>query len=64
MRFFSTGEVARLLQVPKYKVEYQRACGRLPDPVRVGSMHVYTAFDVVKIAEVLGVDLPVFKEEE
>lgn len=57
-QLFSTGQVARLVGVPTYKIEYAHANNRLGEPAqRVMNKRLYTAADVQRVAQHFGVTL-------
>lgn len=53
---YSTGQLARLLGIPAYKIGYAHATGRLEEPAfRFLDKRCYTAADVVRVAAHFGV---------
>lgn len=55
---FSTGQLARLLGIPAYKIGYAHATGRLEEPAfRFLDKRCYTAADVRRVATHFGVTL-------
>lgn len=57
-QLFSTGQVARLVGVPSYKIEYAHANNHLGEPTqRVMNKRLYTAADVRRVAQHFGIVL-------
>ncbi len=57
-QLFSTGQVARIVGVPPYKIGYAHANNRLAEPVhRVMNKRLYTPDDVRRVALHFGVEL-------
>lgn len=55
---FSTGQLARLLGIPAYKIGYAHATGRLEEPAfRFLDKRCYTAADVCRVATHFGVTI-------
>lgn len=55
---FSTGQLARLLGIPAYKIGYAHATGRLEEPAfRFLDKRCYTAADVRRVAAHFGVTI-------
>jgi DNA-binding transcriptional MerR regulator len=55
---FSTGQVARLLGVQPYQIEYAHATGHLAEPgTRFLGKRVYTSEDVCRAAQHFGVEV-------
>ena len=55
---FSTGQLARLLGIPAYKIGYAHATGRLEEPAfRFLDKRCYTAADVCRVAAHFGVTI-------
>ena len=53
---YSTGQLARLLGIPAYKIGYAHATGRLEEPAfRFLDKRCYTAVDVCRVATHFGV---------
>lgn len=57
-QLFSTGQVARIIGVPPYKIGYAHANSRLAEPAqRVMNKRLYTPDDVRRVAVHFGVEL-------
>jgi len=56
-KFYSTGEVVRLLGVQPYRIEYALATGRIPEPSRVFNKRAYQWREVMALAEHFGIDV-------
>lgn len=55
---YSTGQLARLLGIPAYKIGYAHATGRLEEPAfRFLDKRCYTAADVRRVATHFGVSI-------
>jgi hypothetical protein len=55
----SLKDVARLLAVPAYRIEYRLAQGRVPEPsLRIAGRRVFSSQDLANLAASLGVTLP------
>jgi DNA-binding transcriptional MerR regulator len=55
----SLKDVARLLAVPAYRIEYRLAHGLVPEPsLRVSGRRVFSSQDLANLAASLGVTLP------
>lgn len=55
---YSTGQLARLLGIPAYKIGYAHATGRLEEPAfRFLDKRCYTAADVCRVAAHFGVTI-------
>ena len=54
----TVGKVAQQLSVPEHRIQYLFRARKIPDVARVGGRRVFTAEDVQRIAEVLGVSYP------
>ena len=51
INFFSTGQLARLLQIPSYKIGYAHSTGQLAEPnFRFLGKRCYDEFDVRRVA--------------
>jgi DNA-binding transcriptional MerR regulator len=56
-QLFSTGQVARLLGVPSYRIEYAHTNNGLGEPVqRVMNKRLYTLDDLRRVAKHFGVE--------
>jgi DNA-binding transcriptional MerR regulator len=55
---FSTGQLARLLGIPAYKIGYAHSTGRIAEPAfRFLDKRCYTAADVIRVAAHFGVTI-------
>ncbi len=55
---YSLKDVAAMLRLPAYKIEYRLAHGRVPEPAqRIGNRRVFMPEDVQRLAEHFGVKL-------
>lgn len=55
---FSTGQVARMLAIPTYKICYAHSTGQLAEPVfRFLDKRCYTAADVRRVADHFGLTI-------
>ncbi len=53
--FYSLSEVARLLGVKGYRIDYAHKTGSIPEPMRFCGKRVYRGTDVERIASHFGV---------
>lgn len=51
----TVGKVAQQLSVPEHRIQYLFRARKIPEVPRIGGRRVFTAEDVRRIAEVLGV---------
>jgi DNA-binding transcriptional MerR regulator len=57
-QLFSTGQIARLVGVPAYRIEYAHTNTGLGEPAqRVMSKRLYTLADLRRVAQHFGVEL-------
>ena len=55
----SMQDIARLLQIQSYRIQYAYAHNRLPEPrLRIGGRRVFTLDDLQQLATHFGVALP------
>lgn len=57
-QLFSTGQVARIIGVPSYRIEYAHSNTGLTEPAqRVMNKRLYTLADLRRVAQHFGVEL-------
>lgn len=57
-QLFSTGQVARLIGVPSYRIEYAHTHNKLDEPVqRVMNKRLYSLDDLRRVAQHFGIEL-------
>lgn len=57
-KIFSTGQVARMLAIPTYKISYAHSTGQLAEPgFRFLDKRCYTAADVRRVAAHFGLTI-------
>ena len=57
-QLFSTGQVARLIGVPSYRIEYAHSNTGLAEPAqRVMNKRLYTLADLRRVAQHFGIEL-------
>ena len=56
-KYYSSGEVARLLGVQGYRISYAHTTGQIPEPVRLLGKRAYRWTDLRALAEHFDVEL-------
>ena len=56
-KFYSLGEVARILGLPPHRVTYLHSAGKAPEPERVFNIRAYRWSEIVALAKQLGVQV-------
>ena len=56
-KFYSLGEVARILGLPPHRVTYLHSVGKAPEPERVFNTRAYRWSEIVALSKQLGVEV-------
>ena len=58
MHLFSIGDIAKLCDIPRYKIQYAIINGSLPEPeLRIANKRAFSISEVKEIADYFGVEL-------